>query len=169
MRREQQGRVIVGIDGSVVGLRALRLAVAEARRRGASLHAVRGLNIDTKWYAGYGSPHEECKREGAETIRATFTATLGGVPEDIEIVCETIVAPPWRALVDYANRDADVLFVGTRQRGWPRRMFRRSVARYCVAHACCPVVVVPPNTFARTASSRDLVRALRRDLAGLGG
>lgn len=169
MRHEHSGRVIVGIDGTVAGLRALRLAVTEARRRDLPLHAVRALNTDTKWYAGYGIPHDDWRREAAETIRAAFAATLGGVPEDIEVACEAVIAPPGRALVDYASRDADVLFVGTSQRNWLRRAFRGSVARYCVAHAHCPVVAVPPDTFARVASSRDLVRALNRDLNTLGG
>jgi nucleotide-binding universal stress UspA family protein len=169
MRHEHPGRVIVGIDGSVAGLRALRLAVDEARRRKAPLHAIRVWNVDPRFCAGYGIAYDDYKQDAAETIRATFAATLGGVPEDIEVVCQTVVAPPWKGLVDYASRDADVLFVGTRQRGWLRRMFRRSVARWCVAHAHCPVVVVPPDTFARAASGRDLVRALNRDLAEWGG
>ena len=35
--------------------------------------------------------------------------------------------------------------MGTGRRRLVSRVFRRSVARYCVGHAKCPVVAVPPN------------------------
>jgi len=48
-------------------------------------------------------------------------------------------------LVDVANQPDDLLIVGTGRRGALGRMLRRSVARYCLAHAKCPVLAVPPS------------------------
>lgn len=167
MSDARPGRIIVGIDGSVAGLRALRLAVAEARRRKAPLHAVRVWNLGTVRRGG--CVDDGYQQQAVLEIEAAFAATLGGVPGDIGVVCQTVQGPPAQGLVGYACRDTDVLFVGTRQRGWLWRLLRGSVARYCVAHAYCPVFVVPADTFARAASGRNLVRALNRDLTAMGG
>jgi hypothetical protein len=44
-----------------------------------------------------------------------------------------------------ANLPDDLLIVGTGRRSALGRMVRRSVARYCLAHARCPVLAVPPS------------------------
>ncbi|WP_328623459.1 universal stress protein [Streptomyces sp. NBC_00354] len=63
----------------------------------------------------------------------------------------------------------DLLVVGTGSRGPLLRALRPSVARYCLAHAPCPVLAVPPSPFQ---ADLDAVRrriAWRRpvDTAGL--
>ncbi len=47
--RDRQGRVIVGVDGSLGSLGALRRAVAEARRLGRQLCAVRVIRQEDTW------------------------------------------------------------------------------------------------------------------------
>lgn len=47
---DRPGRVVVGVDPTLSGLQALRVAVGEAHRRGAALHALRA------WGAGRGDP-----------------------------------------------------------------------------------------------------------------
>jgi hypothetical protein len=54
-------------------------------------------------------------------------------------------------LVDHADRPDDLLVVGTGRRGGLRRL-RRSVGRYCLAHARCPVIAVPPSDLMEEAS-----------------
>jgi len=162
---DSAGRVVVGVDSSVAGLRALRLAVAEARRRGAELHAIRVWNGSGAWETGSECHYNARQVQAAAELSMAFTATMGRVPDDIEVVAMAAAGRPGPMLVAYAHRDEDLLFVGTSQRGWLRWLCRRSTARYCVAHAACPVVAVPPDTFARTASPRRLARAISRDLA----
>jgi nucleotide-binding universal stress UspA family protein len=162
-------RVIVGVDGSVAGLRALRLAVAEARRRGAELHAIRVWSDNGAWETGSECLANARQVRAATELSMAFAATMGRVPDDIEVVAMAAGGRPGPILVTYAHRDADLLVVGTTQRGWLRRLFRRSTARYCVAHAACPVVAVPPDTFARTVSPRRLARDISRELPALGG
>lgn len=168
MGRQDTTRVIVGVDSSVAGLRALRLAVAEARRHGAELHAIRVWSDVTGWQLVGACLPNDRKVQAAAEVSAAFAATMGRVPDDIEVVAMVVAGSPGPALTSYAHRDGDLLFVGTAQRGWLRRLFRGSTARYCVAHASCPVMAVPPDTFARTASPRRLARALNRDLSTLG-
>ena len=55
-----------------------------------------------------------------------------------------IRGPAGPVLVDAADRPDDLLVVGTGRRGL-RRWIRRSVSRYCLAHAHCPVVAIPPS------------------------
>ncbi|MDQ7910400.1 universal stress protein [Phytohabitans sp. ZYX-F-186] len=167
MRRENAGRVIAGVDGSFAGLRALRLAVAEARRRGVALHAVRVWSCDSSWQGGATGCAGEIDQQARAEAVAVFGAAMGALPEDVPVVITPVTGRPWRALVDYAYRDNDTLFVGTSQRRWWRRLFRPSTARYCAAHASCPVVVVPADSFARNAGGRRQARALVRDLSML--
>jgi nucleotide-binding universal stress UspA family protein len=170
---EREGRVIVGVQPSVAGLRALRLAVAEARRRGPELHAVRvweDRRIRPTGLEGW-PPYDEwfrrAERAAADTITNAFREAMGGIPADLDVEPVPVVGKPGRVLVGYAYRDADVLYVGHRQRGWLGRLVNRSVAGYCVAHAACPVQVVPPDAFGREATGRGAARALRRDLTAL--
>ncbi|GAA4465342.1 universal stress protein [Phytohabitans houttuyneae] len=169
MRRHGAGRVIVGVDGSLAGLRALRLAVAEAGRRGVALHAVRVWNCDSSWQGGAAGCDGEIGQQAHAEVVAAFGAAMGSMPGDVQVVITPVAGRPSSALVDYACRDNDLLFVGTSQRRWWRRLFRPSTARSCAARACCPVVVVPAESFVRSAASRRQSRAIFRDLSALSG
>lgn len=57
----------------------------------------------------------------------------------------TVRGTPGAALVDTARGVDDLLAVGTGLRAPLRHLLRPSVARYCLAHAACPVLVVPPS------------------------
>ncbi len=52
---------------------------------------------------------------------------------------------PGPALVEIADRDSDVLVVGAGRRSLWHRACSRSVSRYCLTHATCPVFAVPPS------------------------
>jgi hypothetical protein len=43
------------------------------------------------------------------------------------------------------DRPGDLLVIGTGRRHPLSRALRRSVGRYCLAHATCPVLAVPPT------------------------
>jgi Universal stress protein family len=57
-------------------------------------------------------------------------------------------------LVDAACLSRDLLVVGAGRHGALRRPAGSRVSRYCVAHARCPVVAVPPADLARQATHR---------------
>ncbi len=162
MTNHETGRVVVGVDDCLAGLQALRCAVAEARRRRAALCAVRAWTIP---YAGQGvglrAWRQELVDDAAVTVYGAFATALGGLPRDVDV---RVLAPEGavaRALVELADRDDDLLVVGDCQRRGLRRLRSRSVARYCVRHAGCPVLVVPPPALARC-SAHDLSREAQR-------
>jgi hypothetical protein len=48
-------------------------------------------------------------------------------------------------LVDTADRPDDLLIIGTGRRAGLGRVLHHSVSRYCLAHAKCPVLAIPPS------------------------
>ena len=48
-------------------------------------------------------------------------------------------------LVAVADSQQDLLVIGTGRRSPIGRALRRSIGRYCLAHAKCPVLAVPPS------------------------
>jgi hypothetical protein len=65
-------------------------------------------------------------------------------------------------LVDTASQPDDLLIIGTGRRGCLRRMLHASVGRYCLAHAKCPVLAVPPSALMDEMSHRLRSWHLRR-------
>ncbi|WP_327002199.1 universal stress protein [Dactylosporangium sp. NBC_01737] len=156
-------RVVVGVDGSMAGLRALRLAVAQAQLRHAELHALRAWTFRPKGRGGMAG-YDEQEYAVYESTVAAFADAMGGAPADLDLVLGTVLGPPGKALVQYADREEDLLVVGSSQVRSLRRLFHPPVARYCAAHAACPVLVVPPDGFAKQARREGMGRSIRRDL-----
>ena len=142
-------RIIVGVHGSLGSLQALRFAADEARQRSVPLLAV------TAWVPPGGdmaerrhsSPYlRKIWRDAAwERLWTAFDAGLGGVPADLHVVPRVARGDTGPVLVDTADQSDDLLIIGTGRRAGFGRMMRRSVSRYCLAHARCPVLAVPPS------------------------
>src|SRR5689334_2489951 len=135
-------RIIVGVHGSPGSLQALRFAADEARQRDVPLLAI------TAWVPPGGdvaerrhpSPHlRKIWRDAAwERLWAAFDAGLGGLPADLQVEPQAVRGDTGLVLVD-------LLIIGTGRRAGFGRMMRKSVSRYCLAHAHCPVLAVPPS------------------------
>jgi nucleotide-binding universal stress UspA family protein len=142
-------RIIVGVHGSLGSLQALRFAADEARQRNVPLLAV------TAWIPPGGdlaerrhsSPYlRKIWREAAwERLWAAFDAGLGGVPADLRVETQAVRGDTGPVLVETADQPDDLLIIGMGRRAGFGRMTRRSVSRYCLAHARCPVLAVPPS------------------------
>ena len=140
-------RIIVGVHGSPGSLQALRFAADEARQRNVPLLAV------TAWIPPGGdmaerrhsSPYlRKIWREAAwERLWAAFDAGLGGVPADLRVEPQAVRGETGPVLVEVADQPDDLLVIGTGRRAGFGRMMRKSVSRYCLAHARCPVLAVP--------------------------
>ncbi len=145
-------RVVVGVNGSLGSLTALHRAAAEARVRG------RGAELWTvlAWeppggdipHRGGGCPpsltatwRRMASERLAEALDTAFGAEGPGVP------LQRLVAPgkPGKVLLAAADRSDDLLVIGAGARGRLRRAMWPSVSRYCVAHASCTVLTVPPS------------------------
>jgi nucleotide-binding universal stress UspA family protein len=142
-------RIIVGVHGSLGSLQALRYAAAEARQRDVPLLPViawvpPGGDLAERRHA---SPYlRKIWRDAAwERLKTAFDDGLGGFPPDLVVEAHVERGESGVVLVDVANSPEDLLIIGTGRRGFLRRVFRSSVARYCLAHAKCPVLAVPPS------------------------
>jgi nucleotide-binding universal stress UspA family protein len=142
-------RIIVGVHGSLGSLQALRYAAAEARQRDVPLLPViawvpPGGDLAERRHS---SPYlRKLWREAAwERLNAAFDDGLGGMPADLQVEPHVERGETGAVLVDVANHPEDLLVIGTGRRRSLRRLFRSSVARYCLAHAKCPVLAVPPS------------------------
>ncbi|HEY4454551.1 MAG TPA: universal stress protein [Pseudonocardiaceae bacterium] len=164
-------RVVVGVDGSVGGIAALRRAVFEARSRDASLISV--LAWVPQGGEGVGRrlpcPPELLaiwRQDARERLRGAWEQALGGIPADLAVEEFVLRGPTGEVLVDVADRPDDLLVVGAGRPGPWRLVGGGAVTRYCVAHARCGVLAVPrPATFTR-ADRRRLARELSAPATG---
>lgn len=140
-------RIVVGVDRSVEGERALRTALSEALQRGLPLTAVRawseaaaiGRTAGVLVPGALEQAEQQARHEAEEAVKEARTQVPGadGVDVDVHVVC----GAPGPALVA-AARDAELLVLGTRAAGALSRAVLGSVAEHAVHHAHCPVLVV---------------------------
>jgi nucleotide-binding universal stress UspA family protein len=142
-------RIIVGVHGSLGSLQALRYAADEARQRAVPLLAViawipPGGDLAERRHS---SPYlRKIWHDAAlERLTAAFDDGLGGMPADVHVEPHVERGETGPVLVDVADQPDDLLIIGTGRRRGVRRLVRGSVARYCLAHARCPVLAVPPS------------------------
>jgi nucleotide-binding universal stress UspA family protein len=131
------GRIVVGIDGSKDGQRALEWALDEARGRGAELVVVHAWEYPV---APYTFP-----LDSGDIASEVLAASLEQVEtHDVAVRTRLVEGRPVASLVREAA-GADLLVVGSRGHGRVAAVVLGSVSTGCVHHAACPVVVVPPR------------------------
>lgn len=142
-------RIVVGVHGSLGSLQALRWAAEEARTRLVPLVAViawvpPGGDIADRRHP---SPFlRQVWRDAArDRLMKAFEAGLGAIPDDVRVETCVVRGETGPVLVDIAGRPGDLLVIGTGRRSLIGRALRKSVGRYCLAHAKCPVLAVPPS------------------------
>lgn len=144
--------IVVGVDGSVHADRALRWAVDEAVAHGATVTVVfahvhpRSLAFSTDpgpmaWaWLDEGSVHAAAARELDAAVARV------GPPEGLDLRTTLVEDHPVQALLATVEEvDADMVVVGSRGRGGFRGLLLGSTSQEVVAHASCPVVVVPAD------------------------
>jgi nucleotide-binding universal stress UspA family protein len=146
--RTEAQRVIAGVSGSVRSLAALRVAVNEARRAEAVLLPVLAWSPAGGEIAYRRAPCppllEFWEQSACQQMRTAFDEAFGGEPAAVELHPLVVRAPPGAALVEIAGRSTDLLVVGGGGHGRIARLTHGGVTRYCIAHARCPVLAVPP-------------------------
>ncbi|MEY9877968.1 nucleotide-binding universal stress UspA family protein [Streptacidiphilus sp. MAP12-33] len=146
-------RVVVGVSGTPSSLQALRVGLAEARRGGVPLLAVLAwlpLGGEAAYRHAPCPPLlKEWEQAAAWRLRNAFDEAFGGVPDDVAVELELIRGPAGAALVDAADQGDDLLVLGSGPREWPARLLHGATARYCVSHASCQVLAVPPPELLR--------------------
>ena len=142
-------RIIVGVHGSLGSLQALRYAAEEARARQVPLVPV------IAWVPPGGDLSERSRPSpylrqvwqdaASRRLAEAFDAGLGGMPSDLRVQPRVVRGETGPVLVDIADQPGDLLVIGTGRRSLVGRAMRKSVGRYCLAHAKCPVLAVPPS------------------------
>ncbi|MFG2732228.1 universal stress protein [Streptomyces canus] len=134
--------VVVGVDGSEPGLRAVDWAVDEAALRGLPLRLV----YASLWerYEGEAlaedlvKPSEQVR---AEDIVAAAARRAARRRADVKISTEVLPEEPEYTLV-HESRGAALLVTGTRGRGGLAEALLGSVSLTVAGHAHCPMIVV---------------------------
>jgi nucleotide-binding universal stress UspA family protein len=143
-------RVIVGACGSPGSIRALRYAEDLARHNEALLIPVLAWTPPGGDLAERRSPSGHLRRVWEQAARQRLSAAMeaawGTVPRGLTVRPTVVRGEPGPVLVDLAGFDDDLLVLGAGRRGWLTRLRGGRVSRFCLCHACCPVLVVPPAT-----------------------
>jgi nucleotide-binding universal stress UspA family protein len=120
-------RIVIGVDGSALALKALEFGADEARLRHADLQVI---------YAYPATDTEAESRTYLEGIKASAPSTDG-----LEVQWLAVPGNAAEVLIE-ASRDAALLIVGPRGVGGFLGLIIGSVAVQCVHHSHCPVLVV---------------------------
>jgi nucleotide-binding universal stress UspA family protein len=138
--------ILVGVDGSEDSKRALRWAVQEAQCRGLPIRALYAYVTVPEVAATPLTPpppNVDLRQRAEEMLRETVADAVGDA--DVKVNREVIAVRGGgiaHALLDYA-KDAQLLVLGSRGLGGFIGLMVGSISQQCVAHAPCPVVVVP--------------------------
>jgi nucleotide-binding universal stress UspA family protein len=138
--------VVVGVDGSDPGRAALRLAAAEAARRGAALRVVCAYEPD--WPSSlYGaSPEvERLVRQRAERTAREAAAQARAFAPEVNVSGIAIPGAPGEALLDAAHTAA-LLVIGNRGHGGFASLMLGAVSHMVATHARVPVLVARGDT-----------------------
>jgi nucleotide-binding universal stress UspA family protein len=142
-------RVVVGVDGSAGSLAALRWAAQEASLRGVGVHVVMAWQRQR----AYGSANvfgvgmdptfdTEESLASAAAEQAVQLAEETRKERDVPMTWATVEGHPAMALLAVVE-EGDILVVGSRGHGGFVGALLGSVGQHVVAHARCPVVVIP--------------------------
>lgn len=136
--------IVVGVDGSAGGARALRWAVEEGARRGWDVTAVMAWTyLDQRHPSGVERFDPEYSATDAMAALDDYVDQVvrevgeGAPAVRREVVCDH----PGSALID-ASAHAALLVVGARGLGGLAGALLGSVSSACIHHASCPIAVI---------------------------
>ena len=164
-------RIIAGVSGSTRSLPALRRAGDLADAQDATLVAVHVWAPPAMELASLQFPSERLYREWEDEAwqrlwRALDTA-FGGLPPGLRVQPVIAHGTPGWILVRAAARADDVLVIGTGRQARASRLWHGTVGRYCLAHATCPVVAIPPSELETAFRHGRASRMMRYQSTGL--
>lgn len=158
-------RVIVGACGSPGSVRALRYARMLAESSEALLVPVHAWLPPGGDLADRRAPNPMLRKVWQEAAQQRLTdsieAAWGGEPDGVQLMPAVIRGSAGQVLVELANHLTDVIVVGAGRQGVLARIGHAGTSRYCLAHATCPVLAVPPSALARYAGRWSRALAFR--------
>ncbi len=154
-------RIIAGVSGSPRCLPALRRAADLADALDATLLPIHVWAPPAMELASHQFPSERRYQEWEDAawqrLWDALDAAFGGLPASLRVQPVIAQGTPGWTLVSAASGADDVLVIGMGRQGRVSRLWQATVSRYCLAHAGCPVIAIPPP---------ELEPALRPGLAG---
>jgi nucleotide-binding universal stress UspA family protein len=154
-------RVIVGVDGSEAGGRALAWALGQAS------------GTDTELVVVTAFPHEgppevadrptskaaHRRAEAARLQHAMLAAALADMPDPPTVVAKVLPGVPAKVLAD-ESAGADLLVVGSHGHGRLETRLLGTVSSDCVRWSACPVVIIPAEQAAPPEPSGSVISAV---------
>ncbi len=146
-------RIIVGVSGSPGSLQALRHAADLARMHQATLVPILAWVPPGGDLADRSHPSSYLRnlwRDAAwQRLWEAIDLAFGCTPEDVAVEPGVLRGEPGHVLVSVVRRPDDLLVIGAGRRGTLAHAMSCRISRYCLAHAECPVVAVPPPALAQ--------------------
>jgi nucleotide-binding universal stress UspA family protein len=137
-------RLVVGVDGSVESVAALRWACREASLRGAEVHAVHVREELCHSLASYAAvPALSTEDDVSIDIDDLVRSVKADLAPEVLFRSEVVDGLPARVLLDRCE-GADMLVLGTSIDVPGARRSAGPVIRACLRRAPCPVVVISP-------------------------
>ena len=140
--------IVVGVDGSDGGAKALEFAAAEAALRETQLRIVSAWEMPEWRYTappGFEPVLDpatlDAFRERGQEIAHNALASVKGQHPSLEVEAVAVQGHPADALLAQ-GADAELIVVGRRGLGGFKSLLLGSVSQQVVHHASCPVVVV---------------------------
>jgi nucleotide-binding universal stress UspA family protein len=135
--------IVVGMDGSEGGRRALDWAANEAATRGGAVQAVVAWSWDGMDYGPIAATYPQQEAERArELIENELKALAQRRGSRLPVSGEAVEGRPADVLTA-AGRSADLLVLGSHGHSRLRHTVLGSVSEECIRYASCPVVVIP--------------------------
>jgi nucleotide-binding universal stress UspA family protein len=135
--------IVVGVDGSEGGRRALEWAIREADTRGSAVEAVTAWSWDGLEFGPVTATNPDEARDNAtRMLDDEIQALVARHGSHIPVAAQVVEASPADALAT-AGHSADLLVLGSHGHSRIRHTVLGSVSEACIRKATCPVVVIP--------------------------
>ena len=131
--------IVVGVDGSDGGFRALTWALAYAAATGATVQVITTFTGDDPPLRDYA----DSERHRADNYQQRDVAAALATMDHPPVISQQVIAGPAVDVLTAASRGADMLVVGSHGRGRLHTALLGSVSTGCIRQASCPVLVVP--------------------------
>jgi nucleotide-binding universal stress UspA family protein len=140
--------IIVGVDGSGHSQLALEWAMKEAAIRQVPLTVLTVHPSIVGYFGGIVTSPDDLEATEKTRLAATAEAekVLAGLdgPHPESVTVEAVHSFPAEELIN-ANKEADLVVLGSRGMGGFTRLTLGSTAGHVVQHSHCPVAIVPPQ------------------------
>ncbi|MFJ2191110.1 universal stress protein [Kitasatospora sp. NPDC087861] len=170
-RPDREGRIVVGVSGSLGSIAALHHAVAEARRTDVEVLAVLCWTSAGEELGYRRTPCPAAITAGRDAavarLRQALDEAFAGRYAGARLRCQAVRGDTGHSLVRCADHADDLLILGAgSSRGRLSRALRPSVTAYCVRHAACPVLAVPRPPLQRDLEAMERGHGLRALVVG---